>query len=145
MIFASSSADHFDCFFAGDSWLMAPLLSAGRFAGIALEVDVVVSARDDVECAATLAESDRASDRGRGEGGSLVLESSSLPLSNREISTVEVWCQDWPQGCEFNGKLARCMARLITGKQRPDDRESTIYKERSLLDKGDKSARVKQG
>lgn len=116
MIFASSSADHFDCFFAGDSWLSVPVLSAGRLAGIVLDDDVVVSARDEAECAATLAVSDRATDRCRGEGGPLELVSSSLGLSNREISTVEVWCQDWPHGCELDEKLARGMATFITGE-----------------------------
>lgn len=77
-------------------------LSAALFAGTMLDDEPVAYVLDDVDCPATLcAESDGALDRGRGgERCSLscVDESSSLPFNRREISTVDVWCQDWPQG-----------------------------------------------
>ena len=101
MILASSSTDHFDCFFAGDSAAKPAVRSAGRLAGMTLEVDVVVGVLDVLDCAATLVDavSERASERLRGgEGLSLVATSSSLGLSSREISTLDAWCQDWPQG-----------------------------------------------
>lgn len=68
------------------------LRSAGRLAGIALEVVV------DVE---VLEGFDRigAPKPCRGEAGfSLAVESSSFDLRSREISTVLGWCQNWPQG-----------------------------------------------
>ncbi len=106
MIFASSSEDHFDCFFAGDSDARFEDLSAGRLAGITDDVEVAVSVFEDADCAATLdsAESDRASDGG-GDGLDLDEVSSSFGLSSREISTLEGGCQDWPQGCEEAGKF----------------------------------------
>lgn len=101
MIFASSSADHLDCFFAGDSEARVESLSASRFEGITDGVDVAVRALDELDKAAMLegAESERVSDGG-GEG--LDIDdgecSSSLGLRSREISTVDEWCQDWPAG-----------------------------------------------
>jgi len=106
MILASSSADHLDCFFAGDSDASVEFLSASRFAGMTEDVEVAVSVFDDVDCAATLdgAESDRANEGG-GEGLDLGEPSSSFGLSSREISTLEEGCQDWPQGCEEVGRV----------------------------------------
>lgn len=106
MIFASSSADHLDCFFAGDSDASVKDLSADLFAGMTDDVEVAVSAFEDADCPATLdgAESDRANDAG-GDGLDLGETSSSFGLSNREISTVEEWCQDWPQACEEVGRF----------------------------------------
>lgn len=106
MIFASSSTDHLDCFLAGDSDASVDDLSAGRFAGMTEDVEVAVSALDDVDCAAMLdgAESDRANDGG-GDGLDADDASSSFGLSSREISTLEEWCQDWLQGYEEVGRF----------------------------------------
>jgi len=106
MIFASSSADHLDCFFAGDSDASADDLSAARFAGMTEDVEVAVNALDDVDCAAMLdgAESERATDGG-GDGLDAGDAASSFGLSNREISTLEEWCQDWPQGYKVVGRF----------------------------------------
>lgn len=100
MIFASSSGDHFDCFFAGDSEEASSVVLAGRLAGITEEEEVNAVLED----SATLegAESDRANDRG--EVG-FCDDSSSFGSRSREISTVEEWCQDWPQGWEDVGRI----------------------------------------
>lgn len=67
MILASSSGDHFDCFFAGDSDVNVDDRSAARLAGMTLDVEPVVYVLDDVDCPVTLrAESDGALDRGCG-------------------------------------------------------------------------------
>jgi len=64
MIFASSSGDHFDCFFAGDSNEASSVVLADRLAGMTEEVDVNVT----LEGSVTLkgAESDRVNERGEG-------------------------------------------------------------------------------
>lgn len=104
MIFASSSTDHLDCFFAGDSDASVDVLSAERFAG--MTDDVATSVLEDVDRGAMLdgAESKRVNDGG-GEGRDADEASSSFGLSNREISTLEEWCQCWLQGCEEVGKF----------------------------------------
>lgn len=92
MIFASSSADHLDCFFAGDSDARVDVLSAARLAGITDGAEVAANVLDEADCAAMLegAESDPVSDGG-GEGLDRDDDevSSSLGLRSREISTVE--------------------------------------------------------
>jgi len=82
MIFASSSGDHFDCFFAGDSNEASSVALADRLAGITEDVDVSVTLDGSVTLEGT--ESDRVNDRG--DGGLWV---SSFGSSSREISTVE--------------------------------------------------------
>lgn len=105
IIFASSSADHLDCFFAGDSDASVEDLSAGRFAGTTDDVEVAVSVFEVTDCAPLDgAESDRANDSG-GDALDFGEASSSFGLSSREISTVEEWCQGWPQACEEVGKF----------------------------------------
>lgn len=103
MILASSSPDHFDCFLAGDSADKVDVRSIARLAGITLEFDVVVCDFEDNDGAAMLdlAESERGGDLCRGSeplSASRGDTSSSLDFRRNEISTVDGWLQDWPQG-----------------------------------------------
>lgn len=110
MIFASSSLDHLDCFFAGDSDTSEDVESIDRLAGMILGPDVVFKGFEELDWATTAegAESERAKDRLRDSevlSLSRCSASSSFGFRRREISTVEVWCQDWPQGCEVFERL----------------------------------------
>lgn len=90
-----------------------------------MTVDVEANVLEDADCAATLdgAESDRVNDGG-GDGLDREEASSSFGLSSREISTLEDWCQDWPQGYEEVGRFGWYVATLITGSGRRPSRYS---------------------
>jgi hypothetical protein len=89
MMRASSSGDHFDCFFAGD-WKSVPRDDAPLFVGMVVlamagpePVPTVVAALEGMEVAERAAEAGEVEDR---DGAS----SSSLGFRRSEISTLDV-------------------------------------------------------